>query len=104
MPPENIRIQFSDVFRGYRSGTLAENGLIWFLILEKRSEGAFRTFPVETGHKCNVHKTFKRCPGHLLNVRTSSERLMYVQFKSCVYWDVKRPGRFEFFLRKIPMN
>ena len=27
---ENLR--FSDVFRGYRSGTLVENGLIWTLI------------------------------------------------------------------------
>ena len=26
-PPENIR-KFSDVFRGYKSGTLVENGLI----------------------------------------------------------------------------
>ena len=24
--------------------------------------------PVDTGHKCNVHKTFRRRPGHLLNV------------------------------------
>ena len=25
-------------------------------------------FPVDTGHKLNVHKTFRRPPGHLLNV------------------------------------
>ena len=31
------------------------------------------TDPVDTGHKLNVHKT-------------SSQRLMYVQFMSCVYW------------------
>ena len=32
--------------------------------------------PVDTGRKLNVHKT----------PRTSSERLMYVQLTSCVYW------------------
>ena len=25
-------------------------------------------FPVGTGRKLNVHKTFRRCPGRLLNV------------------------------------
>ena len=25
-------------------------------------------FPVDTGRKLNVHKTFRRCPGRLLNV------------------------------------
>ena len=34
-------------------------------------------YPVDTGRKLNVHKTS----------RTSSERLMYVQFTSCVYRD-----------------
>ena len=34
-------------------------------------------YPLDTGRKLNVHKTFRR---------TSSERLMYVQFTSCVYW------------------
>ena len=34
------------------------------------------TAPVDTGRKLNVHKTSW----------TSSERLMYVQFTSCVYW------------------
>ena len=33
--------------------------------------------PVDTGRKLNVHKTSW----------TSSERLMCVQFTSCVYWD-----------------
>ena len=32
---------------------------------------------VDTGHKLNLHKTFRRCPG----------RLMYLQFTPCVYWD-----------------
>ena len=31
--------------------------------------------PVDTGHKLNVHKTFRRHPG----------RSMYVQFTSCDY-------------------
>ena len=35
--------------------------------------------PVDTGRKLNVHKTFRRRPG---------QRLMYVQFTSCDYWDV----------------
>ena len=33
--------------------------------------------PLDTGRKLNVHKTFRRRP----------ERLMYVQFTSCVYWE-----------------
>ena len=36
--------------------------------------------PVDTGRKLNVHKTFRRRPG----------RLMYVQFTSCVYWDIDK--------------
>ena len=35
------------------------------------------SYPVDTGRKLNVRKTFRRRP----------ERLMYVQFKSCVYGD-----------------
>ena len=27
-----------------------------------------RANPVDTGRKLNVHKTFRRCPGRLLNV------------------------------------
>ena len=34
-----------------------------------------RAFPVDTGRKLKVHKTFRRRPG----------RSMYVQFTSCVY-------------------
>ena len=37
------------------------------------------TFPVDTGCKLKVHKTFRRRPGRLLNI------LMCVQFTSCVY-------------------
>ena len=33
-------------------------------------------YPVDRGHKLNLHETF----------RTSSKRLMYVQFTSCAYW------------------
>ena len=28
----------------------------------------FTLFPIDTGHKLNVHMTFRRRPGHLLNV------------------------------------
>ena len=38
----------------------------------------FPICPVDTGCKFNAHKTS----------RASSERLMYVQFTSCVYWVV----------------
>ena len=34
--------------------------------------------PVDTGRKLNVHKTFRRRPGRLLNVL----------YTSCVYWEV----------------
>ena len=37
-------------------------------------------YPVDTGRKLNLHKTFRRRPG----------RLMYVQFTSCVYWVVNQ--------------
>ena len=37
--------------------------------------------PVDTGRKLNVHKTFRRRRGHLLNVN--------VQFTTCVYWDAR---------------
>ena len=36
-----------------------------------------KRIPVDTGCKLNVHKTFRRRP----------ERLLYVQFTSCVYGD-----------------
>ena len=35
--------------------------------------------PVDKGLKLNLHKTWTSW--------TSSERLMYVQFTSCVYWE-----------------
>ena len=41
---------------------------------------------MDTGRKLNVHKTFVRCP----------ERLMYVQFTSCVY------GVYDVVLSKMP--
>ena len=34
------------------------------------------TYPVDIGHKLNVHKTFRRRPGRLLN--TSNVRSIYV--------------------------
>ena len=44
--------------------------------------------PADTGRKLNVHKTFKK------TFRTSSERLMYVQFTSCIYGGIT-PGSVE---------
>ena len=41
---------------------------------QKRITPRVAKYPADTGRKLNVHKTF----------RTSSERLMYVQLKSCV--------------------
>ena len=35
--------------------------------------------PIDTGRKLNLHKTFRRRPGRLLNL------YMYIQFTSCVY-------------------
>ena len=53
-----------------------------FRTLPSISDGTFceffaSTFPVDTGRKLDVHKT-------------SSERLRYVQFTSCVYGVIKR--------------
>ena len=31
-------------------------------------KGVFRNLPADTGRKLNVHKTFRRRPGRLLNV------------------------------------
>ena len=49
------------------------------------------SIPIDTRRKLNVHKTF----------RASSERLMYVQFTFCVYWDTKT--RFESLTHFTPM-
>ena len=47
----------------------------------------FLLFPVDTGRKRNVHKTFRRRPGCLLNVLcTFNLRHVYVQFTSCYYF------------------
>ena len=79
--PESQR--YSDVSRGYKMGTLVRNGLRGLAILfktlkssERKYEPTFtysrRTYaftdPLDTGRKLNVHKTFRRRPGHLLNV------------------------------------
>ena len=45
----------------------------------------FTIHAVDTGRKLNVHKTF----------RTSSERLMYVQFTSCIYGAPARSEDYE---------
>ena len=34
----------------------------------EKGKGEMDTFPVDTGRKLNVHKTFRRRPGRLLNV------------------------------------
>ena len=53
---------------------LVSKGILYFLVT-----------PVGTGHKLNVHKTFRRRPG----------RLMYLQFTSCVHGEViTRPVAF----------
>ena len=44
-----------------------------------RAKGEERSIPVSTERQLNVHKAFK----------TSSERLMYIQFTSCAYEVVK---------------
>ena len=52
---------FSDVFTKYRDGKLTQNGLM-------DMKENFSLFPLDTGNKSNVHKTFRRCPGRLLTV------------------------------------
>ena len=53
----------------------------YFEIFDKQQGGFHEGYiPVDTRRKLNVHKTFRRR-------RTSAERLMYVQFTSCVYGD-----------------
>ena len=54
--------------------TLLQNTFGRLLIYASPVRFEVYKFPVDTGRKLNVHKTF-----------TSSERLMYVQFASCVY-------------------
>ena len=53
--------------------------------------------PVDTGRKLNVHKTS----------RTSSERLKYAQFTSCVYWENNQYWQFDtvpYMLKKYQQN
>ena len=52
--------------------------LPWILKNNIQLEADYDIDPVDTGRKLNVHKTSW----------TSSERLMYVQFTSCVYGGV----------------
>ena len=40
-------------------------------------------FPVDTGRRLNVHKTFRMRPGRSIMYK---KRIMYVHFTSCVYW------------------
>ena len=37
-------------------------------MLNESHSAIILTNPVDTGRKLNVHKTFRRCPGRLLNV------------------------------------
>ena len=46
---------------------LSFQGLPLFLDTEKSTKCRYFA-SVDTGHKLNVHKTFRRCPGHLLNI------------------------------------
>ena len=59
----------SIVIRNGKTENLAKLDVHAFFISNAFFESAS---PVDTGHKLNVHKTFRR-------------RLMYVQFTSCVY-------------------
>ena len=53
------------------------------------------TFPVDTGHKVNVHKTFRRCPGRHLNVlctlnsRPVSTRFVFQSLFRVRIWNIK---------------
>ena len=53
-----------------------------------------RLDPVDTGHKLNVHKTFRRRPGRLLNVlctfnlrRVSTGRILRLIFDECINFE-----------------
>ena len=43
-------------------------GQPWLYCPEPRCTAFFSGFPVDTGRKLNVHKTFRRRPGRLMNV------------------------------------
>ena len=60
-----------------------------------------RNNPVDTGSKLNVHQTFRRRLG-----RTSTERLMYVQFTSCVYGEifVREKPKYKLFCKILKNN
>ena len=50
----------------------------------RRSEALGRLIPVDTEPKLNVHKTFRRRPGRLLNVLCMSTG-MFIPFTSCLH-------------------
>ena len=56
---------------GFSPGTLCKS-----IVALLKEIALVSPYPLDTGRKLNVHKTFRRRPG----------RLMYVQFTSCVYW------------------
>ena len=64
--------------------------LIFFQMLLLRCLTGF--YPVDTGRKLNVHKTFRRRSGRFLNVSCT------FKFTSCVYWVNKSLGRVWAFL------
>ena len=53
--------------------------------LEERN---FNQSPVDAGRKLNVHKTFRRRPGRLLNV------LCTFKLSHCVYWEATNANDF----------
>ena len=60
------------MFRGYRENDkflkVLKSLHIYFNLSQNVSISLRHGFPVDTGRKLNVHKTFRRCPGRLLNV------------------------------------
>ena len=60
------------MFRGYRENDkflkVLKSLHIYFNLSQNVSISLRNGFPVDTGRKLNVHKTFRRYPGRLLNV------------------------------------
>ena len=54
-----------------------------YIKTEKNKKIARKNFSVGRGRKLNVHKTFRRRPGRLLNVLYTSVYILYLQ--GCIY-------------------
>ena len=66
--PRHLPTAEANFERCNNSSRANDNNLHDFMQLENYTKYSLDCFPLDTGRKLNVHKTFRRCQGRLLNV------------------------------------